>query len=151
MRLSCQKWFLIALALTTGCHDTIAPPPSTPRAGLYVLESVNGQPVPASLGGGTSVLWATLTLDVTGTAIRVNHTKSVFQNSSSENTYSIRAEYRVRGDSIEIGFFKPCPPGVLCIGNTLGMIADSSVALTVGYNPYPTNPIIYLYRLIQSY
>jgi hypothetical protein len=149
MRLSCQKWFFVALALTTGCHDTIAPP--APRSRLYVLESVNGQPVPASLGGSTSVLWATLTLDVAGTAIRVDHIKSVFQNNSSENTYTTRAEYRVRGDSIEIGFFKPCPPGVLCIGNTLGMIADSSVALTVGYNPYPTNPTTYLYRLIQSY
>jgi hypothetical protein len=149
MRLSGQKAFVLALALTTGCHDTTAPP--TPSARLYVLESVNGQPVPVNLGGSTSVLWATLTLDVAGKAITVDHVKSVFQGNASESTYSLRREYRIRGDSIEIGSFTPCPPGALCVANQLGVVADSTVALTVGYNPYPTNPIIYLYRLIQSY
>ena len=149
MRLFGQKAFVLVLALTMACHDTTAPP--TQSARLYVLESVNRQPVPVNLGGSRSVLWATLTLDVAGNAITVDHIKSVFQNNSSENTYSVRREYRVRGDSIEIGSFKPCPPGALCIANTVGVIADSTVALTIGYNPYPTNPIVYLYRLIQSY
>jgi len=149
MRLSGQKAFVLVLALTMGCHDTTAPPAQSAR--VYVLESVNGQPVPVFLGGSTTVVWATLTLDVAGNAITVDHNRSVFQNTSSENTYSVRREYRVRGDSIEIGAFKPCPPGALCIANTLGVIADSTVALTIGYNPYPTNPIVYLYRLVQSY
>ncbi len=116
-----------------------------------MLESVNGQSLPAGIGGSNSVLWATLTLDAAGNAVNVDHIKSVFQNNASENTYSLRREYRIRGDSIEIGSFKPCPPGADCIGNQLGVVADSTVALTVSYNPYPTNPIVYLYRLIQSY
>jgi hypothetical protein len=147
MRLSGQKAFVLALALTMGCHDATAP--ATPRTRLYVLESVNGRPVPVNLGGSDSVLWATLALDPAGNAITVDHIKSVFQNNSSESTYSLRFEYRIRGDSIEIGSFQPCPD--ICAGNRVGVISDSTVVLTVGYNSYPTNPIIYLYRLIQSY
>ena len=149
MRLSCQRVLLLGLGLTIGCHDSTAP--ATPSSQLYVLESVNGQPVPVNLGGSTTIVWATLTLDVVGNATTVDHSRSVFQGDSSENTVALRRQYRVRGDSIEIGSFTPCPLGVDCIGNSLGALSDSSIALTVGYNGFPTNPIIYLYRLVPTF
>jgi hypothetical protein len=149
MRLVSQKVLVLGLGLTIGCHDSTAP--ATPSSQLYVLESVNGQSVPVNLGGSTTIVWATLTLDVVGNATTVDHNRSVFQGDSSENTVSLRRQYRVRGDSIEIGSFTPCPPGADCIGNTLGVLADSSIALTVGYISFPSNPIIYLYRLIPTF
>ena len=149
MRLSCRKVLILGLGLTIGCHDSTAP--ATPSSRLYVLESVNGQQVPVNTGGSTSILWATLTLDAVGNATTVDHRQTVFQGASTENTVAVRRQYRIRGDTIEIGSFSPCPPNADCISNTLGVLADSSIALTVGYNSFPTNPIIYLYRLIPTF
>jgi hypothetical protein len=149
MRLSCKRVLVLALGLTMGCHDSTAP--AAPSSQLYVLQSVNGQPVPVNPGGSTTVVWATLTLDVVGNALTVDHIRSAFQNDSSESTIAFRRQYRIRGDSIEIGSFTPCPPGADCVGNSMGVLSDSSIALTVGYNSFPTNPIIYLYRLVPSF
>lgn len=149
MPLSCQKLLVLGLGLTIGCHDSTAP--VTPASKLYVLQSVNGQPVPANTGGSTSIVWATLTLDAAGNATTVDHRQTIFQGTSSENTIAIRHQYRIRGDSIEIGFFTPCPPGADCISNTFGVVADSSIALTVSYIIYPTQPIIYFYRLVPTF
>jgi len=149
MRLSCQKLLVLGLGLTIGCHDSTAP--AAPASKLYVLQSVNGQPVPVNTGGSTSIVWATLTLDAIGNATTVDHRQTIFQGTPSENTTAIRHQYRIHGDSIEIGSFSPCPPGAACISNTLGVIADSSIALTVSYIIYPTQPIIYFYRLVPTF
>ena len=139
---------IVALTSAVACHDATSPSPPTPER-VYVLESVSGAPLPANLGGSTTVVWSTLSLSDAGAATTVDHIKSEFQNVSSENTYVRHQQYKVFGDSIEIGSFTPCPPGADCIGNTKGTISDSNVSLTIGYNPYPTNPIVYLYRLVS--
>jgi hypothetical protein len=149
MRLLCLTVFVLGLGLTMGCHDSTAP--ATPSPQLYVLESVNGQPVPANVDGSTNIVWATLTLDVVGNATTVDHRQSVFQGNSSETTIAVRRQYRISGESIEIGSFTPCPLGADCIGNTFGVLSDSSIALTVGYISFPANPIIYLYRLVPTF
>jgi hypothetical protein len=140
---------LLGLGFTIGCHDTTAP--ATPSSKLYVLQTVNGQPVPANTGGSTSIVWATLTLDAVGNATTVDHRQTIFQGVPSENTIAIRHQYRIRGDGIEIGSFTPCPPGADCIGNTFGVVADSSIALTVSYISFPTEPIVYLYHLVPTF
>jgi hypothetical protein len=152
MRLLCEKVFVVGLALTMGCHDTTAPP--APNSRLYILESIRGQPLPtiASAGAGDTVtmLWSTITLDPVGNAVEVVHRRQAYLTfPAEETTYAQRYEYRITGDSITVGSFQRCVD--LCASNRVGLLSDSTIALTVGYNPYPLNPTIYLYRLVKTY
>jgi hypothetical protein len=155
MRLSCQKALLALLIVTIGCRDATEPSPQ-PRSRLFLLESVDGRPLPtiidAGAGDTTHVLWSSVTLESTGHAVTVNHLSHVYlQYPPEETSYALRQGYRMKGDSIEIGSFQPCPPGAMCVGNLHGVLTDSTLAIAEWYNPYPTNPIIYLYRLVQEY
>jgi hypothetical protein len=152
MRLSCLKALLPVVALTTACHEATAPPQAISR--LYILESIDGRPLPtitsAGAGDTTTMLWATFTLDPVGNAVEVDHRRHVYlTNPAEETTFAAHYEYRTTGDSVTVGSFMPCPD--LCPSNRVGILSDSMLALTVGYNPYPINPTVYLYRLIKSY
>lgn len=143
---------LVVFALA--CHDTVEPTPTVSR--LYTLETVDGQPLPATISAGagetTQVVWSTLTLESSGQAVTVHHLSGVWlQNPPEESTVVRRQEYRITGDSIEIGSFHPCPPGAECVGNNLGQIGDSTVAIAEFYRVYPTDPVVYRYRLVQIY
>jgi hypothetical protein len=97
-----------------------------------------------------TMLWSTLSLDTVGKAEEIDHWRHVYLAYPAEdNTYAARYEYKTSGDSITIGSFTPCRD--ICASNRIGLLSDSTIALTVSYNPYPTNPIVWLYRLVQSY
>jgi len=152
MRQLCLKVFVLALPLMIGCHDTTAP--TTPNSRLYILESIKGQPLPAitSAGAGDTVtmLWSTITLDPIGNAVEVVHQRQAYLAfPAEETTYAQRYEYKITGDSITVGSFQRCVD--LCPSNRVGLLSDSTVALTFGYSPYPLNPTIYLYRLVKAY
>jgi hypothetical protein len=155
MHLSCQNFCLILLCATFGCSDAIEPSPK-PVSRLFVLQSVDNRPLPTIISAGagdtTQVLWSTVTLDSTGQAVTVHHLSHAYlQYGSEENTYTLRQQYRLKADSIEIGGFGGCPPGAMCVGNLHGKLTDSTLAIAEFYNPYPSNPIIYLYHLAQTY
>ncbi len=146
MHLSYLKAFLSIVALTTACHESTAPPRTV--SGVYLLESVNGQPVPAVVYAGpadtTFMRSATLTLDVAGNAVRSEHWRYVYQpNRTDEGTFIANVHYKIAGDNITVGSFGICPPDALCEGNKVGKL--TSTALTLSYDS-PTAPV-FLYRL----
>jgi hypothetical protein len=146
MRLACQKAFLLAAAFTMACDESTAPPQTLPR--MYVLETIDGRPVPAIHFAGqadtTFVLWATLTLDDAGNAVRAERWRHVYPpNHTDESTFTSHAEYRIIGDRITVGRFTPCAPNALCEGNKVGRL--TSTTLTLAYET-PNAPI-FLYRL----
>ena len=150
MRLSCQKAFLPVVALTMACHESTAPPRTV--SGLYVLESVNGRPLPTFVYSGqadtTFILSATLTLDGAGNAVRTEHWRYVYPpNRTDEATTTFLREYRIIGDIITVGSFTPCGINALCEGNKVGKL--TSTTLTLAYEN-PTAPT-YLYRLAPTY
>jgi hypothetical protein len=66
---------------------------------------------------------------------------------TAESTITSQQEYRITGDSISVGCFKPCPAKAQCAANLVGELTGSSLTLT-----YATNPLAphYLYRLAPS-
>jgi len=152
MYLSRQKSWLISLLVLAACSDGTAPPQASNR--LYVLESINGNPLPtitsAGAGDTVTVLWATLTLGPAGDAVTVDHLRHAYlAYPPEEQTFASQYEYRITGDSITVGFFGQCLD--ICISNRVGAITESSGSLIDSYNPYPTPSIIRLYRLIHTY
>ena len=151
MRLSCQKVLVLAAALTMACNDSAAPPPPEVAPGTYILETINGRPVPTFVSSDQTdtsfVLWATLTLDGAGKAVRTEHYRHVYPpNRTEEGTFIAHREYRIIDDSITVGIFTPCGPLALCEGNKAGKITGTT--LTLAYEN-PTAPI-FLYRLANS-
>jgi hypothetical protein len=149
MRLTCQYAFVFAVAVLPACHEATAPPNRISR--MYVLASVAGSPLPAIISAGagdtTHILSSTVILTPTGQALTVNHFRNVYlQYPAGENTDTLTQQYRIKGDSIEIGGFGGCEGPVMCAGNVHGSISDSAMAIAEWFNPYPTNPILYVYR-----
>ena len=148
MRLSCQKAVLFVAALTLACSEP-TPPPVRLAAG-FMLESINGQPLPAVLNAGpgdtTRILSATISFDLAGNAFSADHWRRVYPvNRIEEATLSLRQEYRITGEDIAVGSFTPCPPNALCIGNKIGKITEST--LTLSYDD-PTAPVYFYRRLV---
>jgi hypothetical protein len=149
MRLSCQKAFVLVVASTIGCHETTAPP----VAGSYVLESINGQPIPANIqaeGGDTiTVIYSSLTLDAAGKAQLSEHIRYVHPNSPpGEVTYTTGYSYRlvsnvIEGKNIVFDFSPPCPPNALCPVPPTGTFVGSKLVLSWGPTPQSRPPSVY--------
>lgn len=149
MRLSCQKAFILVVASTMACSQTAAPPTS----GDYVLESINGQPLPANIqaeaGDTIAVLSSSLTLDGVGRAQLSEHIRYVHPNSPpGEQTYTTGYSYRIEGSSI-IGqtivfdYSPPCPPNALCAAPPQGRFSGFKLILTYGRTPGSRPPSVY--------
>ena len=128
-----------------GCDGSTSPPETA--SGLYILQTINGRPLPAYTSAGQAdtsfVLSATLILDDAGNALRAERWRYVYQpNGSDEGTFTAHVKYRINGDNITVGTFTPCPPLSICEGNKVGKITGTS--LTLAYED-PTAPT-FLYR-----
>ena len=150
MRLPCLKACLPILALTLACSDSTSPTKLV--SGTYVLETVNGQGIPAVFSAGQAdtsfMLSATLSLDGAGHGLRSEHWRYVFPpNQVQEGTFTMPVEYRIDGDNITVGSFQPCPANALCEGNKVGKF--TSTTLTLSYETTSTSPV-FLYRLSPS-
>jgi hypothetical protein len=149
MRLSCQKAFILVAASTMGCTQTAAPPIS----GSYVLESINGQPLPANIqaeaGDTIAVLSSSLNLDGLGRAQLSEHIRYVHPNSPPGDVtytqgYSYRIEgSRVIGQSIVFDYSPPCPPNALCVAPPQGRFSGFKLILTYGSTPGSRPPSVY--------
>jgi hypothetical protein len=147
MGLTGQK-FLLLSALLFGCSDATAP---RYVAGYYVLESVNGQPVPAILYSDAnqtySIVSGTLFFDDDANADVFLHRREVNQGTTIEDRFAGILNYRLDGNTIEIDRFPPCPPNALCDTESfLGTLSETSLTIFVG-RPIDASPQIYQYRL----
>ena len=148
MRVSCKEAFVFTTALTMACSDPTQPPERVSQD--FLLESINGQPLPAVVNAGpddtTRILSGTIRFDLAGNAFSAEHWRRVYPvNRTDENTLSLLQEYRITDGDIVVGSFTPCPPNALCIGNKIGMITEST--LTLSYD-YPNAPVYFYRRLI---
>ena len=142
MRLSRSVALGVIAHVSIGCSDPVSPYPSS---GYYVLESVNGQPLPAMIvpipEESISVLFGYLALDDdTDNALKAELLRELDRNIPRETHYSSTYTYRVAGNTIEL--FPRCPPAALC-GSMEGVITDSAINLNVGP---PSQSFTYLYR-----
>lgn len=128
----CASLPILGLAfVTTSCSDSTAPRRYSPA---YSLTSVNGQSVPAEMVSIPGILSITavsgaLSLSADGTADMVTHFHRV-DASTGTHDYDQEdvLEFRIHGDSIEVGTFGPCPH--ICAPNLEGMVTPSTVTLT---------------------
>jgi hypothetical protein len=142
---------LVILALfslvASACRETTAGP--TPTPGQFLLESIGGLPLPHTVdrGGGDrlTIFWATLTLEPDGDAITATHWRVTYPGYTEEQTSTSRQEYRIRGDTIIIGSFRPCPINAICMANREGLLNDSILLLAEAELPGPTSTL-YFYR-----
>jgi len=129
-----QLSILVLVIVATGCGDaTDATAPK--RVSLFVrLMSVDGQPLPAVTVDipdviTDTILDGTLELNMDGTAVRVTQIHRVDHGSDPiEYGEADHVQYRIRGDSIEVGTFGTCP--AICAPNLEGTVSDSGVTLT---------------------
>ena len=147
MRLSCQKAFVLVVALTAACHES-----TSPRVVLraFVLESVDTQPVPVVIhasGGDTTLLhWASLTLYEGGTADLAAHTRQVHPNlPSREATDIAHYSYRIIGDSLALDY--PCPDIASCVAPPFGKFTSGTTVTLYYYDYVEIGRLVpYLYR-----
>jgi hypothetical protein len=147
MVLSCRKVvFVLSVALTAACHESTAP--SNTINAQFDLKSVNGLPLPSILSVSPqetlTVYWSTLYLNKQGNAVLSEHRRYVYQGIATDATYTNTYVYRLNGNQIQIGSFRPCPANAVCTGNFTGTIDGANLALTVG-SLTASNDIVYFY------
>lgn len=141
MRLSCQKAFILAVVSTLACHEATAPPISNG----YLLESINGQPIPANIqaepGDTITVLYGLLILDGAGNAQLIEQIHYVHPNSpAGEVTYTTGYSYSIRenpvlGRTMVFDQSPPCPANALCAAPPQGRFVGSKLVLSYGTIP----------------
>jgi len=143
MNLSRPKVFLVVLVSTLACHNA-AGPPSLPAE--FVLDNINGRPLPtylASTPGPTATIFsANLTLDGSGNAVMTEHRQDVLRGDFRS---TITLDYRINGNTIELGCFRPHPANLLCIDYS-GIISSVTLRLTIA----SSQPLIYNYRIAPT-
>ena len=146
MRLSCQKVFLLLLSSTIACSDSAAP---VPVPSYFVLQAINGRQLPTyfSAQSNITILSASLGLDGMGKANMTEVRRKIIQGIPTETHYTTIFDYRIHGDQIEIGSFKPCPINAVCASNRIGTISNGVLSLTI----IPVSidgSIVYQYRMM---
>lgn len=150
MRLPGSTALLAASFALAACGDAMSPPKVVTKR-VYALEKVSGRPVPAVVDSGPieiySVLDGTLTLESNDSSISQLHAiTSSPQYGEYETNVTTRGEYKIVGDSIQVGFFGACRD--ICAPNRIGAYGDSTLTLTNEIR-IPSAPV-YLYRLVPD-
>jgi hypothetical protein len=149
MKLPC----LVAVSIVTfasGCGNATAP--SQNVTALYVLESINGQSLPATFslhpGWIATVSWATVNLDAAGNATMAERRRTETPSSQFERTAARITDYEITGERIEIG--PPCPldAPIDCVPKRIGLITAST--LTLSGDLGDPHGVLYLYRLAAT-
>lgn len=137
------------------CSDATAPP--TRVTALYVLESIGGEPLPATFSPNqfatVTVFWGTLNLDAAGNASMAERRRRESGTSQQERTNTWIKDYEIAGEAISIGH--PCGPDVLgpdiymdCYPKRHGQISGSTLTLSGEVDEPHT--LTYVYRLAAS-
>ena len=124
----CIRMVAAGLIVAACDSESVTAPGSV--KGNYYLERVDNVSLPVVFSASASeryqLLWENLYFDGNGVVTRtqrVDYENTVTGEKRSSES-SVTAEYRVKGDSIEIGSFTPCPINALCVANDLGVVAD---------------------------
>jgi hypothetical protein len=140
MRLVCQKAFLLAVVVVLACHDPSTAPP-LPFSG-FTLDNINGRPLPTfvlPIPEGPTILSGTLFLDGSGKVVMTEQQRDI---NRGDFTNTITLDYRITGDKIEIGCFRPYPATKVCTAS-FGTISGTTFFFTIE----PRKPQVYTYKL----
>jgi hypothetical protein len=146
VRLDCRNGFLVLLgASAMACHKAASA--AQPLSREYVLESVDGQSLPAiwhiSKGDTSWVHSGKISLYPDGNAVKVAYQTHTYHGTrAGGGTSSWHFRYRIRGDTIEFGFNTCKAP---CFRGEIGRISDSTLTLAGSTVPPGAFPL-YKYR-----
>lgn len=136
----------LTAVVIAGCSNSTGP--GTRVTAVYVLETIGGQPLPATvstnLGGTTTVFWGTLSLDEAGKATIVEHRRNQTGANQQEQTSAGRTDYKLTGTSIYVG--PPCLDDTPdCVPGRVGQLAATTLTLSapLGEPQY----VLYSYRI----
>ncbi len=152
MHLRLRFAFLAACAALLACSDALRFPGTTARTQrVYVLESVDGHPVPTVVYSGPietyTAIDGELLLQTLDSAKEIRHARdSLPQYGTTVYLDTLQRSYIIYGDSIAVGFFGECRD--ICAPNRIGRYDDSTLTLTDQIYP-PTNAV-YQYRLVAN-
>jgi hypothetical protein len=142
MRLVCQKAFLLAVVVAFACHDPSTASTAPPPFSGFTLDNINGRPLPtfvSPIPEGPTILSGTLFLDGSGKVVMTERQRDINQG---DFTTTNTLDYRIIGDKIEIGCFRPYPATKVCTAS-FGTISGTTLSLTID----PTQPLVYTYKL----
>lgn len=127
---------LVVLAAVAACSDATAPAERR-LEGYFVLATVDEArpPVLVSTSGTSKYFLVTDNLGFDGKSEVGRHRVIREENTTTGQvtvySNSFTQDYRVRGDSVEIGSFTPCPPNALCVANERGTFTENRLELKV--------------------
>jgi hypothetical protein len=127
MRLVCQKAFLLALVVTLACHDASGPLPIPPD---FVLANINGRALPtfvSPIPEAPTILAGYVHFDASGRVALTEHQRDI---AHVETIVTNTLDYRVNGDKIELGCFRPYPANIVCASGYTGTISENALSLT---------------------
>jgi hypothetical protein len=136
----------LVILLAASCTDSTAP--SRRVTAVYVLETIDGQSLPATVstnaGPTTTVFWGTLSLDAAGKATIVEHRSNQSGGNQQGQTSAGRTDYKLTGTSIYVG--PPCLDDTPdCMPGRVGEMAETTLTLS-GPISEPHSRV-YAYRL----
>ena len=142
MRLACQKIILLASAVTLGCTEPLSP---ADVAAEYVLETVNGDPLPVILvpipEESISIIAGRITLTTEQRATTLEQRRELHDNVPSDNTYISNFTFTLDGNTMTL--YPECPPNALCT-TVDGVFFGETLRLA--YGRYSNAPQVYTYR-----
>ena len=135
MHLFSEKVAVLLIASSIACHEATGPIDG-PVSGRYVLETIDGRPLPTFIAvipaGGTTVFSSSVTLDKAGKAVIIEHRHSDFLGENREWTDTSTFDYRIHDGLIEIGSFSSCPINTECAPSRTGTISGAELNLVFG-------------------
>lgn len=144
MRLARLKVAFVVAAAAIGCSDATGP---TTIPGVFVLQAVNGRPLPVEIGlgiGGPPVLLSgTLTLNADGTAVVVERTRLA---TGAETTSTGVLGYELDGHNIFFVSSNCTGAPSICVP-VKGVLVNSSLSLRVVPGP---DGFTYLYHRLND-
>lgn len=127
-----QPTALLLPLLALACRSDAVMDPTPPVHGTFVLAQIDGEPSPYALAGyasSASLLSESLRFAPSGQVDRIRTIRQVQNGEEQVRTESHRQEFRLWGDSIEIGRFDLCSPTEFCIGNDGGRVTSDGLSL----------------------
>lgn len=125
----------IAVAILVAACDGLPTLTEADLLGTFDLVRVDGRELPAELwedSGQSGVLHhEELEFLPAGRVVRSYRFVLTYLPTGEEvvSDVTFESEYRIRGSTVEIGRFEPCPPNALCLPNDVGMVRNGRLEL----------------------
>lgn len=134
------RWFTLVLTLgaALGCHDTVAPIPST-----YALVTIGGRELPtfySPIPEAPTIISGSLLFNGKGVATLRQQQRDINGNQTSSFTLY---RYAIKNGVIEFDYYPSCPPFALCIRLPKGTLINDHALIDF----FGDGSVIFDYRL----